>query len=607
MAKKKKKASVNANSLIKQKPSKFQRELAQAFQIFQRKEYKACHDICVHILQHEPKNADAKMLLGFIASEEKNWAVAANFLADAVKVNARIAKVRFTLARAYQELNLREKAISHYKAYLSLNEGRLDALLFLGNCFADEERYEEAIETYEKMLEREPNSPAGLTNMGLMYATIGDMEKAISVYRYCSRLYPERAENVSNLLITQNYAPPNDYAKWFEKSKAYAHELFRRVLTQEMVPQVIGRGKIMRVGVVSADLYKHSVSHFLQRLLKHFDRSKMELIAYYSATQEDNFTAFVRDRASDFKSIAYLSTDEASNLIVDDQIDILIDLTGHFRHNRLDIFAKRSAPVQVAWLGYPNTTALNTMDYRLVDDITDPKGLTDCFYTEALYRLPRGFLCFSDDESVALSEEIPNKRTGFITFGCFNNSEKISPEVIRVWCEILARVANARLLLKSRHFANDSVRKRYLKLFSEAGVCSDQIVLRGFIKGGTHLELYNEVDLALDTFPYNGTTTTCQSLWMGVPTVTFTGDLHASRVSASILHRVGLDDFVADDVEGYIETAVKMAGQVDYLSELKVTLRDRMLKSDLCDGEGFARQMEEAFEWMLSQKNNEQV
>jgi predicted O-linked N-acetylglucosamine transferase (SPINDLY family) len=607
MAKKKKKTSGNVSSLRKQKPSKFQRELAQAFQAFQSQKFRFAHDACVNVLKTEPKNADAKMLLGLIAYEHKDWPVVIEFLKDAVKVNSKIFSVHFSLARAYHELSYRDKAKFHYKAAVSLKEGDTQALIYLGVCYGDDQNFEAAMETYQKVLAIEPDSAAALNNIALTQAALGEISCAIRRYEYCSKLYPDRADNISNLLTTQNYLPPNDKFQWFESSKSHVEKLFESLLNQPIAHHSRENKQKIKVGLVSADLYRHSVEYFLRSFLLHYDRNKLEVTAFYTATKEDEFTEFVKDQVFALKNINELANNKAADLIVADEIDVLVDLTGHFRNNRLDIFARRAAPVQVAWLGYPNTTALSSMDYRLVDDITDPQGLTDGFYTEELYRLPRGFLCFVDDESAAVSDEIPNKKSEFFTFGCFNNSEKISSAVIRAWSEVLARVPNARLLLKSRHFANASVKKHYLKLFSEAGVSSERIELRGFVKGGTHLQLYNEVDLALDTFPYNGTTTTCQSLWMGVPTVTFTGDLHASRVSASILHRVGLDDFVADDVEGYIETAIKMAGQVDYLSELKVTLRDRMLKSDLCDGEGFARQMEEAFEWMLEQKRAKQA
>jgi predicted O-linked N-acetylglucosamine transferase (SPINDLY family) len=585
--------------------TKFEYDLARAFRCYQQTDMEASAAICLEVLKSEPNNIDAKMLLGMIACFQKKWLQAAEFLSSVVPYKTKVAGVRFSYGRALDHLKQRQGAIREYRASLILSPGDTEAMLCLGNVYAAEQMYEEALQMYERLYDINNDSVEALTNIGRVLSVLGYKKQSMETYAKANTINPENYNCASGLLAGLNYVPDLDSQHTFFRIKEVVAAMFPgRILDSNK--DLYASEKTIRVGIVSADFCVHSVSFFLRPFLESYNRGKITLVAYYNGTVYDEVTEFVASKVSKIEGISELHDEAVLAQIKTDDIDVLIDLSGYLKGGRLGVFALRSAPVQLAWLGYPNTTGLESMDFRLVDEITDPEGLTDPFYTESLFRLPRGFLCFTDDVSANVAENIPLQKNGHLTFGCFNNSEKITGSVIAAWARILHRVKNARLLLKSIHFSSQKARKEIIGRFKELGIEKSRIKLLGFIEKN-HLELYNDVDLALDTFPYNGTTTTCQSLWMGVPTVAFTGDLHASRVSASILHRVGLDDFVSDDVEGYIETAVKMAGQVDYLSELKVTLRDRMLKSDLCDGEGFARQMEEAFEWMLEQKRAKQA
>jgi predicted O-linked N-acetylglucosamine transferase (SPINDLY family) len=236
------------------------------------------------------------------------------------------------------------------------------------------------------------------------------------------------------------------------------------------------------------------------------------------------------------------------------------------------------------------------MDYRLIDNITDPVDQADNLSSERLIRLPKGFLCYRGNDSLPEPQSPPFTKNQYFTFGSFNNLAKVNEDVITSWSRILLRVPNSKLLIKSKHLLIDSVRNRYLKLFEDAGVAIERIDLRTEIKDqDEHMKLYNEVDLALDPFPYNGTTTTCEALWMGVPTVTFTGDRHASRVGASIMSHAGLSEFVATDIDSYIELASQVATYPDKLTHLRKNLRNQMKKSDLCNTKQFAELIEEQY------------
>ena len=300
-----------------------------------------------------------------------------------------------------------------------------------------------------------------------------------------------------------------------------------------------------------------------------------------------------------WRSIVGVSDKNVVDLIKKDEIDILVDLAGHTANNSLTVFARKPAPVQVTWLGYPNTTGLSAIDYRFTDIVADPVGEADEYHTEELIRLPNGFLCYRGDETVSANAELPFEMRGHITFGSFNNLTKVTPQVVLTWARILHELPTSHILLKSKQLEDPSVRSRYLELFKEEGVSEDRIDLQAYLPSkNDHLALYDTIDICFDPFPYNGTTTTCEALWMGVPVITLVGDRHAGRVGASILANVGLTDFITEDLDGYIRTAVQLAKNTDYLKEVRLGLREKLQNSSLCDEIGFARDVERSYRTM---------
>ena len=296
-----------------------------------------------------------------------------------------------------------------------------------------------------------------------------------------------------------------------------------------------------------------------------------------------------------------MNDDDLVNLIREDNIDILVDLSGHTAKNRLTIFPRKPAPIQVTWLGYPNTTGLSSIDYRFTDEIADPVGEADELHSEELVRLPEGFLCYQGDESVSMNKALPCLKRGHVTFGSFNNLTKMGPQVIKVWAKILQAVPDSHLLLKSKQLTDSSTKSRYIELFKQEGISEDRLELHSWMpeKDG-HLRLYDHVDIGLDPFPYNGTTTTCEALWMGVPVITMCGDRHSSRVGASILTHVGLEEFIATDIDEYINMAIKYANNMDSIKSIRADLRRNMQNSDLCNADAFAGNVEQAYQNMYS-------
>ena len=282
-----------------------------------------------------------------------------------------------------------------------------------------------------------------------------------------------------------------------------------------------------------------------------------------------------------------------------DGIDILVDLAGHTGENRLGVFARKPAPVQVTWMGYPNTTGLDAIDYRLVDSVTDPIGQADVWASETLVRLAGGFLCYAGPATALQPTLPPSLATGTLTFGSFNNPAKLSDKTLDAWATLLKRMPQSRLMLKGISFADASTRGLFLSRLDDREIAAERVELVAWQPSeAVHLAQYGHVDIALDPFPYNGTTTTCEALWMGVPVVTLRGDRHGGRVGASLLSQIDLTDLIANSVEEYVEIALALASNPGRLEELRRSLRPRMAASPLCDGPAFARKMEAAFRTM---------
>ena len=356
--------------------------------------------------------------------------------------------------------------------------------------------------------------------------------------------------------------------------------------------------KRLRIGYLSSDFRAHSIAFFIEPLLIAHNRTNVEITCYANIGNPDPMTHRLRENADRWRNVWSLDDNELAGLIRNDGIDILVDLAGHTANNRLRVFATKPAPVQVTWLGYPNTTGLHEMDYRLTDEWADPTGTSDRLHTEKLIRLPHGFLCYYSLGDCPVSES-PFATNGYITFGCFNSSAKINSRILDTWCNLLTDVPNSRLLLKSKQLDSKYWQKSFFEAFKCRGIHSDRIEYRGHTSTlNEHLSTYSHVDIALDTYPYNGTTTSCEALWMGVPVVALAGDRHASRVSLSLLHQIGMDELIASTPDNYWQLAASLARDTDRLAKYRSTLRIRMSESPLTDAEGFARDIETAYRFM---------
>jgi predicted O-linked N-acetylglucosamine transferase (SPINDLY family) len=358
----------------------------------------------------------------------------------------------------------------------------------------------------------------------------------------------------------------------------------------------------LRIGYVSGDFRSHSVAYYLLPLLEARDRDNYRILCFVNNPREDAVTDQFRALADDWISIRGLTDDQATDRVRAASVDVLVDLSGHTAANRLGVFARRAAPVQVSWLGYPNTTGLDSIDYRITDAIADPVGArADAGYAETLYRLPGCFLCYCEDARSGAVAPPPSARNGYATFGSFNTLAKITDEVVAVWARILHAVPDARLLLKSQSLDQDSSRHAVHARFAARDIGPERVELMGLVAKEAHYQVYSRVDIALDTFPYNGTTTTCEALWMGVPVIGMQGHAHAGRVGATLLEHAGLGEFVTPDPAGYVALAQSLAADGERRAALRSSLRAHVGASPLMDKARFAARMEQAYRDMWRQ------
>ncbi len=446
-----------------------------------------------------------------------------------------------------------------------------------------------------------PNRSDAYSNMGNILLEQGRAEEAYKCWTQALTLMPSSAAIHSNALLCLNY---DNIATSGEVFKAHLEWAARQAvpsLGHRLYPNKRDPKRRLLIGYVTPDLRDHSVAYFLDPLLRNHNREEYLIYCYSDVHAPDDMTIRLRALIDVYRSTKGLSDDQFDLMVHEDRIDILVDLSGHTADNRLLVFAREPAPIQVTYLGYPNTTGMAAVDYRLTDAWADPPGENDKYYTEKLYRLPRGFLCYSPPVEAPYIEPLPLESNGHITFGSFNFPGKITPKVIATWACILNQVPGARLILKYRSFIDTSTCERYYQIFENQHIERHRIEFIGLTPSkAEHLSTYSRVDIALDTFPYNGTTTTCDSLWMGVPVIVLAGKRHAGRVGVSLLTQIGLDELIADSLEDYITLAIKLASNRDQLRLYRQTLREMLAKSHLCDGKSFTLEVEEAFRNMWS-------
>ncbi len=548
------------------------------------------------VLAIQPDNSEVLFTLANVLNEQGQEAEAMELYRRAVAVRPDFAEAHFNLACHLHRQGIIEQAVAHYQQAVALRPDLFEAYNSLGLLLQSLGRYEEADAYLRQVLELCPDYPDPYNNLGGLLKNQGLFQEALVLLRRAVSLQPDFFKAHDNLLMTLLYDAKTEAAEIEE-----AHREWGRQVAARITPGKVrwhnnpDPDRPLRIGFVSGDFRVHVVAFFLEDVFEALDPREVVLFCYSNNVVKDEMTERLRGMAAGWRDIAGLSDGEAARLIREDEIDILVDLAGHSAHNSLLVFALRAAPVQVTWLGYPDTTGLATVDYRITDAIVDPPGGSG-WHSEELIHLPEGFLCYGTPQAAPEPSAPPCVDHGVTTFGCFNNNCKISPPVIALWAEILSRVPGSRLLLKNDALRSPAVRELWQKRFSAHNVPLGRLELVPWVNSlYDHMGLYNRMDVALDVFPYNGTTTTCDALWMGVSVVALRGERHVGRVGASLLTRVGLEELIAETPEEYVAKAVALANDRERLVGWRRDLRERMRGSALGDARRFARTLEHAF------------
>lgn len=479
-----------------------------------------------------------------------------------------------------------------------LQKDNAEAQFKLGLVLFFLQRHLAAIEAFERTLEINPNHIDALNRCGMSYGYIGQGRQSLDFYD--RSLACERQHNRAQRLRASCFL----YLDGLDEADALAaHQQAASALVCSDGPagkDMFAReaNKSLRIGFCSEDFRRHSVASFLLPIFKSAQAKNWELYCYSDVAVEDEVSRHFKSLSHGWRDARGLNDEALCERIRADRIDVLFDLMGYFGQARLGVFAERAAPVQVNYLGYPHTSGLEAMDYRLVDGFTDPGG--DPYFTEALFRMPRTFLCYEPAQEAPDVTALPAGDKGYVTFASFNSMQKFSDKMLEHWAKILLRVANARLIIKSIPLGESALSEQLYARFEALGIGRERLELLGMIPSiKDHLALYGQVDIHLDTFPYNGTTTTCEALWQGVPTVTLAGDTHRSRVGCSLLNQVNLGDWVAHSYEEYVDKAVSHAEAIDELNDLRKQLRQRMRESALTDSAGMVNDLEDFFQTAL--------
>ena len=549
----------------------------------------------------EPSLAEAHHQEGNALKSLHRFPEAILALRQSVQLSPTLSPAWLNLGVACLENHERGEAIRAFRQAISLEPTRPEAHNILGVALLADGQIASSRAAFTVALRLDPNHAPAHDNLGRLSKSEGLLEQAVIHFRAALAAKPDPGTH-SNLLLALNYLPLLPPAEIFAEHRRW-QQLYAALLAPATPPPKYSpsTGRRLRIGYVSPDFCHHAVAYFIAPVLAAHDRARVEIFCYAHVATPDQFTTRLRQLAEHWRDLTLLDDEAAAAQIRTDEIDLLVDLAGHTANHRLLLFARRPAPVQATWIGYPNTTGLAAINYRLTDAVSDPVGETDAHHSEKLWRLPTVFSCYEPDPTAPEVNALPARQPGAVTFGCFNNFAKVTPEVITLWARLLCELPHARLLLKSRGLGDPDVAHRLHATLAAAGIAAERLELNGQeLSVADHLALYHRVDLALDPFPYNGTTTTCEALWMGVPVITLAGHVHAARVGTSLLTHTGLTEWIATTPEEYLAIAVAAAHDLPRLAALRRELRERLRHSPLCDATNFTRGLETAFAAMIS-------
>lgn len=553
---------------------------------------------CRSALAIEPANAMGLANLSAILNAAGRFQEATDTASAAIAIRSDLPEAFLNLAKALRPLGRSLDAKLALERAIALRPSYSDAQAQLATLLNSMGEATAAATTIESALRLDPNHAELHTVAGLVLQWQGRSAEAIAHHRRAAELNPRDPVAGSHLLYALHDLDQPDPKAVFEEHRAWARRHADPLASlSPSLPSMDTSKRRLKIAYLSQDFRYHSVAHFLRPILQHHDREQFEIVCYSSVAIPDDWTQEFQRMNVLWREVTRLSDAQLAEQIRADGIDIAVDCSGHTSGNRLLALARRPAPVQVSFLGYPNTTGMSAIDYRITDALADPPGDADALHTEKLIRLDPTAWCYAAPADAPLPSE--NREPGPIRFGSFTTLSKLTSRWIGVWCDALRKVPDSRLLLKTPCTNDQAVRSRLLNAFASAGIDASRVeLLRRQPSVADHLAAYNRIDIALDTFPYHGTTTTCEAMYMGVPMVTCAGDTHASRVGVSLLSAVGLPELVAPDERAFVEIAAALAEDATRLRDLRGSLRERMQNSPLMDAAAYVAGLERAYRAM---------
>jgi predicted O-linked N-acetylglucosamine transferase (SPINDLY family) len=562
-------------------------------------------------------------ILGAVCASQDELEVAINHHKKSVEINPDYAEGYNNLGIAFQKLGLFEEAVKNYKKTLKLKPdfsltynnlgvvlkslNKLDEALLtskkaieldpkfadahnnIGAILQDLGNYEEAYKFYKKAIKLKSSYSEAYYNLGILLKKLGKIEGCVEYFRKALTVNQKNNRAYSNYLFNLNYLTKYDDNYYIEEAKKFGFSL-KKIDDQLCIPYKYNiNPKKLTVGFVSADLRNHPVSYYLIDTLKYLKKKNIKLIAFHNSTEADNLTEELKKHFDNWYNIENKNDLKVINLIRESGIHILFDMSGHTKKNRLPIFINKPAPIQVTWIGYNATTGLKEIDYIIGDQYVTPLENKNQF-TENILQLPNIWSCLSKPAfEIKKENSSPALKNGFITFGSFNNLFKINDDVIDIWSEILKRVENSKLFLKTKELDNLKMVENIRKKFQKNGINAEKIITEGRSKTREEmLKKYNQIDIALDPFPYSGVTTSFESVWMGVPLYVLNGNNFYSRIGVSINKNLGMDDWIANNEKDYSTKIFKLTSDFNQLSQTRKCLINKIDESTLFDSSLFA-------------------
>lgn len=571
--------------------------LADAHAAFRARQFAAADVACRDALRSNPADADALCLLGRIQVELGRPGLAVAFLGRAVALRPDDANLHYRLgiaAQARGDLRTAESCLERARA-LAPHTARY--WYALGTLLLEQRHLARATALLRTALELDPGFASAHVNLGIALLGQASAHEALQHLQDALALEPDQPDVHSNVLLMQQYEASWSRAEALDNARGWARRFGASSAGRPCYANAIDPDKRLRIGYVSADFRQHSVAYLIEPVIAAHDRTRIEVFCYSHNPIVDAITERIRASSNHFLAVDTLTDAQLADQVRRDQIDILVDLSGHTGGNRLRAFVDRPAPVQVTWLGYSGTTGLDQIDHILVDPMTCPAGAEDEF-SENVVRLDPSYLTYRPDDLAPPPSLLGAVRPGEVVFASFNNAAKMSPRLIGVWASLLRDLPGSRLLLKAAHFDEPRVIDRFRRLFEAENVSADRLAFRGRTDRAELFELYRQVHIALDPFPYTGCLTSLEALWMGVPVVTLCGDRFVGRMGASLMTTLGVPELIAGSAEAYVAIARDLAMDIPRLLELRQSLRARMQRSALCDAIGFTRRLEQTYRSM---------